>query len=196
MDTCIGEQIKQIRKEKGFTLKDLSAATGLSVSYLSMLERGLSSPTIANMQKVCQALNITLTDLLLNLDGNKVLVKKEDRRIIFEDHKDVLYEAITEGNRHIKSICMTVYDNLEHDSGQHIADEFGYCVKGSIMITVDGIKYHLHEGDALYIAAHSHHSFKKTSEEECVTIWSYHNISMEASVNYPTNPNEMRKSKA
>lgn len=189
MDTRIGELIKQIRKNNKITLKDLAAATGLSISYLSMLERGLNSPTIANLQKICQALNITFTDLLRDIDDNKIFVKKDERRTIFGDRNGVLYEAITEGNRHIKSICMTVYDNLEHDSGQHIADEFGYCVKGSMIITVNGIKYHLHEGDALYIEANSPHSFIKTSEEECVTIWSYHNISMEASANYPTNAN-------
>lgn len=194
MDVRIGERIKQIRKNNEITLKDLSAATGLSVSYLSMLERGLSSPTIANLQKVCQALNITFTDLLRDIDDNKIFVKKDERRIIFGDKNGVLYEAITEGNRHIKSICMTVYDNLEHYSGQHIADEFGYCVKGSIMITLNGIEYHLHEGDALYIEANSTHSFVKTSEEECVTIWSYHNISNEASEDYPADIDKIKKS--
>ena len=71
-------------------MKDLSARSGLSISYLSMLERGLSSPTIANLNKICRAFNITLSGLVLTLDQDKILVKKDERRRIYDD-AEVLY---------------------------------------------------------------------------------------------------------
>lgn len=185
MDTRIGELVKQIRKSKGMTLQDLANATGLSVSYLSILERGGNSPTIANLQKICQALSITFNELILSLDENIVYIPKGQRRVIFEECNAVLYEAITEGNRHIKSICMTVFDGQEHPSARHIADEFGYVISGSLCMTVDGVTYDLQPGDSLYICANSPHSFHKTSGEPCVSIWSYHNIALEDADNYP-----------
>lgn len=192
MDLRIGELVKQIRKSRNWTLQDLADATGLSVSYLSILERGGNSPTIANLQKICQALCITFNELIASLDDNKVFIPKGQRRVIFEENGAVLYEAITEGNRHIKSICMTVFDNQEHPSDKHIADEFGYVTCGSMRMTVEGIPYELHAGDSLYICANSAHSFRKTSEEPCQSIWSYHNLSMEDADNYPV-PHNVRQ---
>lgn len=186
MDTRLGERIKQIRKGKKWTLQDLSEASGLSISYLSLLERGLNSPTIANLQKICQSLNITFNELISSLDDDKIFIPKEQRRTIFEDSGSVLYEAISEGNRHIKSICMTIFDSEEHASDRHIADEMGFIIEGSMDMTVDGKVYHMREGDALYISANSLHSFQKTSKGPCVSVWAYHNISLEYLENYPT----------
>ena len=186
MDERLGELVKQIRKGKKWTLQDLSEATGLSISYLSLLERGRNSPTIANLQKICQSLGITFNELISSLDDDKIYIPKEQRRRIFEEGDQVLYEAVTEGNRHIKSICMTVFDNQEYDSDRHIADEFGFVVSGSMIMTVEGVAYHLRPGDSLYIPAQSRHSFRKTSDEPCVSVWSYHNISLEDEANYPT----------
>lgn len=185
MNERIGQIVKQTRKARGITLQTLANATGLSISYLSMLERGQSSPTITSLQKVCTALDITFNDLLLNLDNNKLLVKKDERRVIFEDDHSVLYEAITEGNRNIKSICMTVYDQEEHVSNRHIADELGYIVSGELLMTVNGIVHKLACGDALYICANSQHSFRKISEEPCVSVWSYNNAAAKNADSYP-----------
>ena len=188
MDTRIGELIKQIRKNNKITLEDLAGSTGLSVSYLSTIERGITSPTIINLQKICQELGVTLSDLISTVDDDKIHIKKDQRRIIFDDRDNVVYEAITEGNRRIKSICMTVYDNREHPSAKHISDEFGYIVSGSLIMTVDGIAYDLQSGDSLYISANTTHTFRKTSDEPCISIWSYHNLSSEEVVNYPSIP--------
>lgn len=194
MEARIGELIKQIRKDQKLTLQDLSEASGLSVSYLSILERGGNSPTIASLQRICQALNITFNELLLSLDDHKVFIKKKDRRVIFDENDGVLYEAVTEGDRHIKSICMTVFDTLDHPSDKHIADEFGFVVSGSMTLTVEGIPYEMEPGDSLYICANSLHSFRKTSPEPCISIWSCHNIALEAVGNYPvTHAHRTRK---
>ena len=179
MDGIIGSLVKSIRKSSGITLKELAGGCGLSVGYLSLLERGLNSPTITNLHKICQVLNITLADLFTHLNNDQNIVKKDGRRVIFETPGSLKYEAVTEGNRHINSTCMTIYDDVRHESDSHIADEFGYIVKGSMTIVIDGMSYELGEGDAVYIRAGSVHSCHKTSDCECVSIWACHNISLE-----------------
>lgn len=179
MDEKIGVLLKRIRKQHKITLQELALKSGLSVSYLSLLERGLNSPTIESLNKICQCLNITLTDLLLNLNSEKFLVEKNKRRIIFDDKHGVRYEALTEGNRHMKGTAMIVSDSVLHISESHIADEIGYAVKGVLELNLEGVIYEIHPGDTVYIPANTKHSFKKLSEEESVTIWIYHNISLD-----------------
>jgi transcriptional regulator with XRE-family HTH domain len=170
----IGENIKGIRKSKGFTLQDISDATELSLGYLSKLERNLSSPTIANLQKICSALDITMTELVSSFEDDKILVKKNDRKTIFESKTKVKYEMTTEGARNLEGVCMIVDDNSkENISYKHRTDEFGIVTKGSMEMTINGSKYLLEEGDAIYIEAESAHSFKKIGKGECISYWTY-----------------------
>ncbi|MDA3863772.1 MAG: response regulator [Deltaproteobacteria bacterium] len=60
----IGENIRNNRKEKNLTLKMLSRRTQLSISLLSQIERGESSPSITSLYKIANALNVKMASLL------------------------------------------------------------------------------------------------------------------------------------
>lgn len=60
-------RMKEIRKELGMTLEQLSAKTGISVGYLSHLERGTrENPTICIMDKIAYALGKSLQEVFFN----------------------------------------------------------------------------------------------------------------------------------
>ncbi|MFR2692694.1 MAG: helix-turn-helix domain-containing protein [Enterocloster bolteae] len=52
----VGEKIRKLRKEKKLTLKDIAEATGLSIGYISQLERGAVEPSLASLRKVSEFL--------------------------------------------------------------------------------------------------------------------------------------------
>jgi len=56
----IADKIRDLRKEKGLTLKDLSTKTGLSVSFLSQVENGASSLAITSLKKIAEAFDVTM----------------------------------------------------------------------------------------------------------------------------------------
>lgn len=171
----VGSNIKKLRKEKGITLQELSNKTNLSTGFLSQLERDINSPTIINLQKICNALNINMTDLLSTLDTDKIHVKRNDRRVIFETNSNIRYELTSEGNRALKGVCMIVDDNSNiNQSFKHNSDEFGIVIKGCLELTIDNTSYILEKGDSIYIKANTEHSFRKLSEGECVSYWTYH----------------------
>jgi transcriptional regulator with XRE-family HTH domain len=62
------ERLKEMRKARDFTLKELAARTGLSVSYLSDLERGRTMPPLPTLETLAVALDITVLDLLTGVD--------------------------------------------------------------------------------------------------------------------------------
>ena len=62
------ERLKEMRKARDFTLKELAARTGLSVSYLSDLERGRATPPLPTLDTLAGALDITVLDLLTGVD--------------------------------------------------------------------------------------------------------------------------------
>ncbi|HXA29288.1 MAG TPA: helix-turn-helix domain-containing protein [Candidatus Angelobacter sp.] len=65
MAPTLGESIRRYRQRKGWTLKDLAAATGLSVPYLSDLERRPGvNPTLDTLTSIALALGCTVADLV------------------------------------------------------------------------------------------------------------------------------------
>ena len=171
-DQAIGNMLKLYRRKKQITLQVLSEQTGLSVSYLSTLERGLSSPTIANLNSICEALDITMADLILKLDEKKPVVYKNDRQIIFSN-TGYCYESATEGKHQMSCIVMSVYDNVLHSSSPHVVDEVGFVTSGAIKIFLNDEEYTLQAGDCIYIEANTKHSYQKIGDDPCTAIWVY-----------------------
>lgn len=68
--TDFGEKIRLERRLKFLSLKQISQKTGLSISFLSEVERGISQPSIASLKKIAQALGISLLGLSLNGSQN------------------------------------------------------------------------------------------------------------------------------
>jgi DNA-binding NtrC family response regulator len=63
LHATIGRQIRDLRKARGLTLRQLSRRTNLSVSLLSQIERAESSASVSSLFKVAGALDVRLTDL-------------------------------------------------------------------------------------------------------------------------------------
>lgn len=60
----IGENIRKVRDLKGFSQQALAESIGLSQKQLSRIETNQVSPTFDTLEKICEALGITLKNLL------------------------------------------------------------------------------------------------------------------------------------
>ena len=77
----LGSRISALRKEKGYSLTDLANAIGSSKTVLSRIENGLTEPTMKNLVRIADALEIQLYELLLPegaADSTEVLKKYAD----------------------------------------------------------------------------------------------------------------------
>lgn len=153
------------------TLQQLAEATGLSVGYLSLMERGLNSPTIANLHKVCRAIHTTMIELFSDIESGKLLVRNGERQVFFEEPGKLRYEKMIDGNRLLVSTSVSVMDDEEHAFDRHITDEFGIVFRGSLEVTVENTAYQMQEGDSIYIPAGSNHSFRRLNDGECIAVW-------------------------
>jgi len=68
----LGKQISTLRKLKGFTQEQLAEATDYSVEFMSLVERGINSPTVAGLERIATALGTEVKDLFdFNGEGDK-----------------------------------------------------------------------------------------------------------------------------
>ena len=76
--------------------------TGLSLGYLSKLENDLTSPTIAHLHKICEALGLTINDILAEPEEHTsvAVVHRAERKPLFQQNRGGLqFEALTRSYR-------------------------------------------------------------------------------------------------
>lgn len=94
----VGDRIRQFRKDRGWTLQDLSGASGLHPSSISQAERGERNLTLSNLQRLAEGLDVEPFQLLLNTE--EMLDDKQEQEFKVEqllehapEHKrELLYQ--------------------------------------------------------------------------------------------------------
>lgn len=71
----IGEKIKNLRKQKNMSLRELAQITGLSKTTLGDLEKDLKNPSLETIEKIAGAFNMTPADLLMETDSTEELME-------------------------------------------------------------------------------------------------------------------------
>lgn len=75
----LGKRIKQLRNMRDMTQQQLAESADMSISFLGMIERGKKSPTVETIQKMADALDVTLSELMNFDSGVKLL--DDDRSV-------------------------------------------------------------------------------------------------------------------
>jgi len=66
----LGARLRAIRKQQGYTLADVGGKTGLSVSFLSDIERGRTRPSLDTLEKLATCYRLTINNLLDGVDSD------------------------------------------------------------------------------------------------------------------------------
>ena len=76
----IGQKIKQLRIQKGLTLEELASRSELTKGFLSQMERDLTSPSIATLNDILEALGTTLAEFFKEEKEEQARIRKEAER--------------------------------------------------------------------------------------------------------------------
>ncbi len=77
LTTKTGERIRYFRNIKNLSQEDLALTAGINPAYIGHIERGLKCPNIDTLNKICTALNITLSQLL-DFDLNTPIIDNSE----------------------------------------------------------------------------------------------------------------------
>lgn len=169
----VGAEVKEARKAKNITLKQLSAETGLSVGYLSNLERGLCSPTLDNLDRICQVLEVSIRDLLSSGEERSCVVRREDCTHTLDADCATSCDWIQSGPGKDHYFYMTIQPNTDYTGmlWTHVFDEMGTVIQGEMEVRVEDATYHLREGDSVFIKALQRHSCYNLSDKPSRSFW-------------------------
>jgi transcriptional regulator with XRE-family HTH domain len=80
----VGERLRAIRLLRRLTLREVAEAAGVSESFVSQLERGRSSASVATLQRLAAAVGIEISDLFAREDGTGPRVLRHEERQLLE----------------------------------------------------------------------------------------------------------------
>ncbi|MCV7194082.1 helix-turn-helix domain-containing protein [Mycolicibacterium brumae] len=155
------------RLNAGLTLAELADQVGVTKSYLSKVERGLSSPSIAIALRIADVLGVDVAEVFGDSasSGSEVVVERSSGRLRAEPDALPVYDpiaAIRSGKQMHPFVVHPAADAqaLVH----HPGEEFVYVLAGSAMLTVNDDEVELATGDCAYFAASNPHRLRSTSE--------------------------------
>lgn len=170
----IGAKIKQFRKEKGYTIKMMAEYTGLSVGYLSTVEQDKTSLTINNLMNICEVLRVDPAGLLSSQAIKKLIVRKEEQRVVEIPELNQTLEMIEFGRKQkYEYITIEPGTPKNTDCFRHLYDEMGTVLAGVLTVEIEGERYELQKGDSIYIEANRPHAIMNKHDEICESFWVY-----------------------
>ena len=91
----LGEHVRNIRKKRGITLKELAEKTGLSIGYISQIERDLTDPSLSTLRKLSAALDIPTYLFMGGESSTGLTTRQADMLILSQPNSNVRYHLLT-----------------------------------------------------------------------------------------------------
>lgn len=179
----LGRKIRALRLERRLTLRALAEAVGVSQSLISQVERGLASPSITTLRRIAAVLGVPIAVLFLGSGeasdgetdrlGNRLVVRREERKSLRVPRSNVLYELLTPDlNRRIEFLWIEYGpgDASRPDPMSHPGEENAICLEGSVVVTIEGEEFVLNEGDSISFDSSRPHRVENRTDRRAVLV--------------------------
>lgn len=171
----IGDKIKRTRLKLGLTQEELAARTELSKGFISQLERNLTSPSIATLIDILEALGTDIADFFTTGDADEKVVFTPDDMFESEDSdlgSKVCWLVPNAQKNDLEPILVTLGEGgRTFEDDPHEGEEFGYVLSGSVILVIGSRKLKLHKGDSFCFKPTENHYIANLSKREARVLW-------------------------
>ena len=174
----LGEHLRALRKQRGYTLKTVAERAGFTASLISQIERDLVDPPISTLGNISKALDVSLLALIDDdafleaFDQNAVT--RKDQRVKVGSAEFGAVHSLLNPYKNRKMDVMLIEAEAGGSSGPgfhtHVGEEFEYVIQGIFEVEWNGKTYTLQEGDSLYIDSSKPHRWKNAGEKKMVVL--------------------------
>lgn len=156
-----GSRLRTIRSGRRRTLRDVADAAGCSESFLSQVERGRVSPSIASLRRICDALGIGIHDLFAPQSSGAPTVTRAGDREVLRFGEAARKWLLTPQPMHGLEVVICEFEPGGHTGDEPYvhgdSEEVCVVLEGEVELVVDGERTPLSSGDAArYRSSQSH----------------------------------------
>ena len=170
----IGSKIKNLRLQKGLTQEELGDRCELSKGFISLLESDKTSPSMATLEDILNALGTDFAHFFKEESSSRVVFGNDDFSVKQDqDLKNEICWLIPNAQKNeMEPILVTIEPGgSTYPDNPHEGEEFGYVLEGIITIVIDKERYQAKKGESFYLDCDKPHFLENNSGRTAKVIW-------------------------
>jgi transcriptional regulator with XRE-family HTH domain len=150
----IGPKLKGARKKAALSLRVLAARTGFSASFLSQVELGQVSPSLASLEKIATALGVQLADLFSSASApSSPVLHRHDEGVVRSDWSHATLRVLLSAwpGQPVSALLVALEAGGQSGKSPHARPgrAFAFCVSGSAVLETPDETFELSRGDSI-----------------------------------------------
>ncbi len=168
---AVGPLLRRLRIRRRLSLNSVAAEVGISVGFLSALERSQMSASVGTLRKLARFYKINILDLFQPSTSNPNLVRPADRKTL-QAGPGVRMELLAWGNTVMEPHLFRIAAHASSgEAYAHQGEEFLHVLRGELDIALDGQPYRLRTGDSFYFDSARPHRWTNPGKRETWVLW-------------------------
>ena len=171
----LGPRIRSLRQARRVTLRELAERAGVTESFLSQVEREVTSPSIASVQRIARALDLGIAELFIDEPPLGRVVRRADRRRIAYNGFNAVDEFLTAGRDGRLQVILTTLEpggGTGDEAYTHESDEEVVIIlEGSLELWVGEEHHFLSVGDSITYSSRQPHRNRNPGPSRAVVLF-------------------------
>ncbi|PVA05481.1 helix-turn-helix domain-containing protein [Thalassorhabdomicrobium marinisediminis] len=169
----VGALLRAARRSQNLTLQELSTRSGLSVGYLSQIERDIATPSLGSLNRLAAALSLDLGHFIPLPNARGLVTRKQDRETIWVREGGMTYERLHGEfvGAAFSAFLITMPAGFVTETDIHTGEEFVEVRSGRVIFTIGERDYDLQAGDTLHFNSDQRHQARNPEGDPAVLFW-------------------------
>jgi DNA-binding transcriptional MerR regulator/mannose-6-phosphate isomerase-like protein (cupin superfamily) len=167
----IGVRLRQLRLRRELSLAHVAKAVGISVGFLSAIERSQMSASISTLRRLARFYKTNILEFFDPAESNSRLVRPAARKVL-EAGPGVRMELLAWGNTVMEPHLFRIAPKSgSGESYTHEGEEFLLVLRGQLQLALDNEEFRLKSGDSFYFESATPHRWKNPGRSETWVLW-------------------------
>lgn len=170
----VGSRLRNLRHDRGLSLRALAELCELSPNTISLIERGATSPSVSTLQRLATALGTPITSFFAEEPERSSVILTRANERIRSGSASVTLESLGYGLEDQSCDPFHVTLKAGASSGRrvmsHIGSELVYCLEGAVEYEISGEHYRLNPGDSLLFRGELPHRWSNPNSKPAVFL--------------------------
>jgi DNA-binding transcriptional MerR regulator/quercetin dioxygenase-like cupin family protein len=168
---AIGVHLRQLRTKRALSLAQVARSVGISLGFLSALERSHMSASVSTLRKLARFYKTNILDFFDAAKSQSRVVPPGGRKVL-EAGPGVRMELLAWGNTVMEPHLFRIAPRAgSGESYAHEGEEFLYILRGQLQISLHDEEYQLKPGDSFYFESATPHRWKNPGRKETWVLW-------------------------
>lgn len=170
----LAKNVKALRLARGLSQEQLAARSGVNRSTISTIENGTANPTLTAVVRLAETLGVKMEELLSTFSRGEIKLYSSDmlKQESLSQGKVFKVDLLPQSIPGLQFEQLVLRPQAGLQGIPHLRGTWEYftCVKGKVLIHVDGEEFQIEKGAVLSFPGHKNHSYRNPTKDVSVGV--------------------------